>query len=104
MTYKIYRHPEVENDLFDIVDLIVEYAGVQIAINKLADIEASILSLVDTPHIGTIRDEIAPNLRAIPTARKGVITFTVDDDEKAVFIVSITYAGANWLSRMPSRL
>lgn len=104
MSYKIFKHPEVEQDLFDIVDLIAEYAGVQITMTKLADIEASIQSLSETPQVGTIRNEITPNLRAIPTARKGVITFTVDDDEKAVFIVSITYAGVNWLSRMPSRL
>ena len=104
MSYKIYRHPEVEQDLFDIVDLIAEYAGVLIAMNKLAEIEATILSLVDMPHVGTIRDEIAPNLRAIPTARKGVITFTVDDAERTVLIISITYAGANWLGRMPARL
>lgn len=104
MTYKIFRHPEVEQDIFDIVDLIAQYAGTDIAERKLLEIEETVKRLAETPHIGSIRNDIAPNLRAIPTARKGVITFTVDDAKKSVFIITITYAGADWIRRTPLRV
>jgi plasmid stabilization system protein ParE len=89
--------------LFDIVDLVAEYAGSKVAARKLAEIEQALKLLADTPHIGSVRDELYPGLRAIPVARKGVITFTVDDAERAIYVVSIAYAGADWVGRLPAR-
>ena len=103
MTYSIYRHPDVEYDLLDIAALLKEYAGVDVALRKLSEIEKTIINLSETPHIGSLRNEITPGLHAIPTARKGVVTFIVDDEEQTVFIVSITYAGADWLRNIPER-
>ena len=104
MRYRLYRHPEVERDLFDIVDLIAQYAGIEVAEQKLAEIEHKINSLSRLPHVGTQRHHIYPDLRVIPVARKGVITFVVDDEEESVFIVSITYANADWLGRLHRRI
>ena len=103
MGYRVYRHPEVEQDLLDIADLLVEFAGIEVAERKLAEIERTIRNLSTTPHIGSVRDDISPGLRAIPTARKGVVTFIVDDDEQAVFVVGIGYAGADWIARTLAR-
>lgn len=103
MSYRLYRHPDVEKDLFSIAKLIAEFAGLEIAERKLSEIETTLGLLRDTPHIGTLRNDIYPGLRAIPTARKGVITFVVDDSQKAVYVVSITYAGADWLKRLAER-
>ena len=103
MRYTIFRHPQVEQDLFDIVDLIAEYAGIGVANRKLTEIETTLNNLSHTPHVGSTRDDIYPGLRAIPTARKGVIAFTIDTNEKSVFVVSITYVGADWIERTPKR-
>jgi plasmid stabilization system protein ParE len=103
MRYRLYRHPDVEQDLFDIADLIAQYAGLDIAERKLEEIEQKLDNLARLPHVGTLRHDIYPNLRAIPVARKGVITFVVDDAELSVFIVSITYADAYWLGRVHYR-
>ena len=103
MAYRIFRHPEILRDLLDIVDLIADYAGAAIAERKLAEIEATLEMLAETPHIGSLRDDLYPGIRAIPTARKGIIAFVVDDEEQAVFVVSITYAGANWHRRVAMR-
>lgn len=54
-------------------------------------------------HIGTLRHDIRSNLRAIPAAGKGVICFTVDDERRTVLIIAITYAGADWSSRVAER-
>ena len=103
MRYRIYRHPDIEQDLWDIAELIAQYAGLDVAERKLNEIEQKIDSLSQLPHIGTLRHDIYPNLRAIPVARKGVITFVVDDEARSVYIVSITYAKADWLARLHRR-
>lgn len=103
MSYRIVYHPEIRNDLLNISKLIADYAGSEIAQAKLAQIKTTILSLQETPHIGSLRNQIYPGLRAIPAAGKGVIAFTVDDVLKTVYLVSITYAGADWLSKLDNR-
>lgn len=103
MHYTVYRHPDVLQDLLQIVDLIVDYSDLIIAERKITEIEATINSLQETPHIGSVRDDIYPGLRAIPTAKKGVVAFIVDDAKKSVLIVSITYAGGDWVRLAPDR-
>lgn len=95
MTYRIRFHPLVARDLDAIARWILDYAGPDIAARKLAEIEAAIATLKDTPHKGSLRDEIAPGLRAIPAGRKAVIAFVVDDDAAEVLIYAVTYGGAD---------
>ena len=104
MTYRVRFHPLVVRDLEAIVQWIIEYAGSEVAHRKLAEIEQEIESLARTPYKGSIRDEIAPGLRAISAARKAVIAFTVDDDAKEVLIHCVTYSGADWMSRSRGRV
>ena len=42
--------------------------------------------------MGSIRNNIAPERRAIPTAGKGVVCFVVDDDLKEVKVLAASYA------------
>jgi len=101
--YKIVRHPDVDQDLFDILDLIANYSGTSVALSKLEEIEKTINNLTLTPHVGSVRDEIAPNLRAIPTARKGVVCFVVDDEALEIRIIAIGYAGREWGMQVKKR-
>ena len=80
MIYRIRFHPLVARDLDAIAQWINDYAGSEAAARKLAEIEAAIATLKATPHKGSLRDEIAPGLRAIPAGRKAVVAFVVDDD------------------------
>ena len=103
MIYRIRFHPLVARDLNSIAQWIIDYAGPEAAARKLAEIEAAIAKLKTTPHKGSLRDEIAPGLRAIPAGRKAVIAFVVDDDEGEVLIYAITYGGADWIGRSSAR-
>ena len=103
MNYQIKFHPLVANDLDTIARVIMDYAGRDVAARKLAEIQAVINTLQQTPHKGTIRDDIAPMLRAIPAGRKAVIAFVVDDDAKEVLIYAVTYSGADWMGRIGAR-
>ena len=102
MRYRIRLHLAV-SALDAIVGWLVDYAGEQVAERKLAEIEEVIESLGDLPHKGSIRNEMAPGLRAVPAGRKAAIAFTVDDDAREVWVHAVTYAGADWIGRAIGR-
>ncbi|MFC3568022.1 type II toxin-antitoxin system RelE/ParE family toxin [Paracoccus simplex] len=91
------------NDLEWIAGWIADYAGESAAAAKLAEIEAVIRGLSDVPHKGSLRDEIAPGLRAIPAGRKGVVVFKVDDGMREILVYAVTYGGADWIKRSRPR-
>ncbi|MDB5658076.1 MAG: type toxin-antitoxin system RelE/ParE family toxin [Cypionkella sp.] len=103
MIYRIRFHPLVSRDLDAIAQWIIDYAGPEAAARKLAEIEAAIATLKTTPHKGSMRDETAPGLRAIPAGRKAVVAFLVDDDASEVLIYAVTYGGADWIGRTGGR-
>ncbi len=102
--YRLDYHPEAEQDLVNIYNLIKDYAGRTSAQGKLAEIEAVTYRLADFPKIGTIRDDLVPGLRAIPAGEKAVVCFSVDDETRTVFIICVSYAGSDWISRVKERL
>ena len=99
MTYRPRFHPLVGRDLDTIAHWIIDYAGAEVAHRKLMEIEQTITDLAHMPHKGSIRDDIAPGLRAIPAARKAVVAFMVDDTATEVLIQAVTYGGADWVGR-----
>ena len=103
MTYRIRFHPLVGRDLEAIAQWIIDYAGSEAADRKLTEIEEAIAGLAHMPHKGSILDEIAPGLRAIPAGRKAVVAFTVDDAAKEVLIQAVTYGRADWAGRSRAR-
>lgn len=90
MSYRLRFHPAVADDLDEIARWLIGYAGPDAAARRLDEIEATIARLAETPHTGSVRDEIAPGLRAIPAGRKAVIAFSVDDAASEVFIYLAT--------------
>jgi toxin ParE1/3/4 len=103
MRYNVVRHPLVRDDLSTMTIFVGEYAGYDIAEKKISDIEATLLSLRDFPHVGTIRDEVDPRLRIIPSAVNAVVCFTVSDDRREVYVTCVSHSGADWESRVKER-
>ncbi len=103
MIYRIRFHPLVSRDLDAIAHWIIDYAGPEVAARKLAEIEAAIAALKTTPHKGSLHDEIASGIRAIPTGRKAVVAFLVDDDAGEVLIHAVTYGATDWVMRTTIR-
>jgi plasmid stabilization system protein ParE len=101
--YQIKFHPEVAYDLRIIAEIIADYSGASTAKKKLEEIEKTVASLIDTPKKGTIRNELGGAVRAIPAGRRGVVVFEVDDSAKTVFVLAITYGGADWISKFEGR-
>ncbi|TCL96412.1 plasmid stabilization system protein ParE [Rhizobium sp. PP-WC-2G-219] len=102
--YRILYLPEALQELIDIHDMIAAYAGVEIAGQKLANIETVTKTLTDMPYKAPIRDGFPSGLRTIPAGQKAVICFTVDEEARTVQIVAISYAGSDWMSKARDRL
>ena len=103
MTYKIRFHPKVAGDLQIIAEIVADYSGFSVAKNKLDEIQRAVFGLADTPKKGSIRNELGVAVRAIPAGRKGVVVFEVDDSTTTVFVLAITYGGADWTSKFEER-
>ena len=103
MTFRIRYHPLVAQDLEAIAQWIVAYAGPEAATRRLDEIRAAIHRLAYLPNKGSVREDIAPRLRAVPAGRKAVIAFEVDDDAREVLIYTVTYRGADWAARSATR-
>ena len=94
--YRITRHPLVERDLDMIQDYIAPFAGVSATLRIMQIIRQRIAELRSVPHIGMIRNDVTPGLRAIPSVEKATICFTVNDETRTVKIICVTYAGQDW--------
>lgn len=76
MRYRLRFHPAVSEGLDAIVRWLVDHAGHETAARRLTEIDEVIASRQGLPHKGSIRDEIAPGLRASPAGRKAVIGYS----------------------------
>ncbi|MBY6163808.1 type II toxin-antitoxin system RelE/ParE family toxin [Mameliella alba] len=103
MNYQIRFHPKVAQDLRGIARAMLPHAGPKTTNAILNQLRDSARSLAETPHRGTTRDDLLPGLRAIPSGRRGVICFSVDDETQTVLIHLIAWGGANWQARIGTR-
>jgi toxin ParE1/3/4 len=101
--YAVRLHPAVRSDLDRIAGGLAEHSGWQVAERKLEAFAEALRRLALMPHKGTVRDEIAAGIRAIPAAGRGVVAFVVDDAAREVRVMAIGYAGSDWVSRAASR-
>jgi toxin ParE1/3/4 len=104
MTYKVVHHPLVDDDVWAITRWLERYAVPENVAVRLQEIGDTALFLAEYPNAGTLRSDIATGQRAVATGTQGVIAFVVNEDDREVLILSITYAGADWLSISRARL
>ena len=69
--FRVLRHPLVARDISRIAGFLLEHATPRSVAEKIAVLDEGAGSLTENPYRGTRRDEIAPGLRAIPSAGKG---------------------------------
>lgn len=93
----------MRDDLARIAEGLTRYSGWSVAERKLDETAAVIRSLALTPHKGTIRNGIAPGLRAIPAAGRAVVVFVVNDAARCVPVKAIGYAGSDWIGQVARR-
>ena len=103
MRYRVRYHPAVSEDLRGIARSMLPHSGKRTTARIISELRDVARSLQETPHRGSLRDEIMPGLRAIPAGRSVVVVFTVDDEAREVFVHVVAYGGSDWTSRAPDR-
>ena len=86
--------PLARNDLLGIGDWIAERAGVDVAFNYVARLEAYCQGFEFSGERGRRRDDLSPGLRVVGFERRVAIVFAVFDDE--VVILRLYYGRQNW--------
>lgn len=104
MNWRLQFHPAVAGDLTAIARWITIQGGHKSADRILDVIVAVIVSLLEVPHRGSVRHEIAPDLRAIPAGKRAVVAFVVNDETGIIRIIAVSYGGSDWVGRSRVRL
>jgi toxin ParE1/3/4 len=86
--------PQARSDLLRIGDRIAELAGIDVALDYTARLEAYCAGFEFAGERGRRRDDLSPGLRVVGFERRVAIIFAVFDDE--VTIVRLYYGGQNW--------
>ncbi len=102
--YRVIRHPLVDRDVERIALFLLDYTTLESVAAKLDSVEADISALAANPFRGTKRDEIHPGLRALPSAKNGVIAFEVNAQTRTVRVLSVTWGGADWMGWVRGRM
>ena len=102
--FRVVRHPLVDRDIARTAAFLLEHTTAHSVLEKMAALDEDVSALAENPCRGTRRDEIAPGLRAIPSAGRGVIAFEVREDIRTVRTLSITWGGADWLGKIGVRV
>ena len=91
MAIKVGYDPRAQADLDSLYDWIADHAGPVSALEYVERLQSACERLVDFPHRGAPRDDLAPGLRMIAVGRKDVIVYIVENDE--VLVLGIFHRG-----------
>jgi plasmid stabilization system protein ParE len=112
MAYRVERALDTDRDLEAIFDFLVRSYidfgeqranAFERAAARLGDIEAGMAGIGSAPHQGTLRPDLAPNLRSV-TKSRAIFYFSVDDDLCRVRILAVFFGGQDHQRTMLKRL
>lgn len=112
MAYRVTFSADAERD-FDLIFafLLESYIGfgeapetaIDRAEERMQSIHADIETLSQTPHIGSLHDEILPGLRHV-TLGRAIVWFDILEDEKDIRVLAVFFGGQDHIRHMLTRL
>ncbi len=100
MKYKVYRTDTADAMIRNIVLYIAENFGNEIALNKLDDLERSILKLEDNPYIGTEPRYTVLKRQGykVLVLEKDLVFYKIDENRKSVTVYAVVDQRQDYLS------
>ncbi len=100
MKYKVYRTDTADALIRNIVLYIAENFGNEIALNKLDDLEKSILKLKDNPYIGTEPRYTVLKRQGyqVLILEKDLVFYKIDEKRKVVTVYAVVDQRQDYLS------
>ena len=112
MSYKVERAVSVDRDLEAIFDFLTQSyiafgesksEAIDHAAARIEGIQDAMEALAKTPHIGTLRPDLLPGVRAVAQDR-AIFDFETDDAARRVLILAIFFGGQDHRRTMLKRL
>lgn len=101
--YRVVFAPETNWDFAQLEDFIAGKAGVRIASRFVDALVEFCAGLSDTPHRGSLREDIQAGVRAIGFRRAVTVIFRVDDATHTVVVAGVFYRGRDVAAEMSKR-
>lgn len=101
--YRVVFTPETKWDFAQLEDFIADKAGARIASRFVDALVEFCGSLSDTPHRGSLRDDIQAGVRAIGFRRAVTVIFRIDDRTNTVVVAGVFYRGRDVAAEMARR-
>ncbi|MBU6407784.1 MAG: type II toxin-antitoxin system RelE/ParE family toxin [Alphaproteobacteria bacterium] len=101
--YVVVFSPQAADDLAAIRDHLSQVAGPDFANAFVRRIIDHCEGFAQTPHRGSLRDEVRPGLRIVGWRRAITICFAVDDAARRVDIAGVFYRGRDVVGAMRER-
>ena len=100
MKYRVYRTDTADALIRNIVLYIAENFGNEIALNKLDDLEKSILKLEDNPYIGTEPRYTVLKRQGykVLILEKDLVFYKIDEHQKVVTVYAVVDQRQDYLS------
>ena len=100
MKYKVIRTDTADALIRNIVLYIAENFGNEIALNKLDDLEKSILKLEDNPYIGTEPRYTVLKRQGykVLILEKDLVFYKIDENQKVVMVYAVVDQRQDYLS------
>ena len=100
MKYKVLRTDTADALIRNIVLYIAENFGKEIALNKLDDLEKSILKLEDNPYIGTEPRYTVLKRQGykVLILEKDLVFYKIDENQKVVTVYAVVDQRQDYLS------
>ena len=100
MKFKVYRTDTADALIRNIVLYIAENFGNEIALNKLDDLEKSILKLEDNPYIGTEPRYTVLKRQGykVLILEKDLVFYKIDENRKVVTVYAVVDQRQDYLS------
>ena len=100
MKYRVYRTDTADALIRNIVLYIAENFGNEIALNKLDDLEKSILKLEDNPYIGTEPRYTVLKRQGykVLILEKDLVFYKIDENQKVVTVYAVVDQRQDYLS------
>ena len=100
MKYRVYRTDTADALIRNIVLYIAENFGNEIALNKLDDLEKSILKLEENPYIGTDPRYTVLKRQGykVLILEKDLVFYKIDENQKVVTVYAVVDQRQDYLS------
>jgi plasmid stabilization system protein ParE len=95
-TYSVIFSSGAREDIAELAEYLASKSSPEISGRYIEGLILECESLSLTPHRGTKRSDLRPNMRVIGHQRSAAIVFRIEEDMRAVVILAVMYRGLKY--------